>query len=239
MEAIISTVVSASISIVLTFVGIKYSSRFHIKKEGKAKEKYTVVEKISHGTKVGYIDSARVVLTKSSRDNAMGFMDVSLTAHPENIIIDRYAFTHSFIHNMFAPGKIILNEKEEWEESTPSNLFENYLTFSKKLNSIPINLINSKIRKKINECRAVESTFKYPKTYTGPRYVKRLLLIAKGIGVVYSETEYVNGDVDVYSLSKYKVNNARDYWLPVNKIGNYWEYDISYEYGTNKINLCE
>lgn len=239
METIIATTISVLVSVILTLVGIKYSSRFHIKKQGKAKEKYVVIEKISHGTKEGFIDSARVALTKSSLVNAMGFMDVSLTEHPENIFVDRYAFTHSFIHNIFAPGKIILNEKKEWEENTPSNLFDDYITSSKKLDSIPINLIADKIRKKVNECRAVESSFTYPATYTGPRYKRRLLLIAKGIGIIFSETEYVNGDKDVYSLSKYKVTDSEKYWLPVNKIGNFWEYEISFEHGANKLNLCE
>lgn len=239
METIITTIISILVSIILTLLGIKYSSRFHIKKEGKAKEKYVVIEKISHGTKAGFIDSARVALTKSSLDNAMGFMDVSLTKHPENIVVDRYAFTHSFIHNMFAPGKIILNEKQSWNEITPSNLFNDYVTSSKKLDSIPINLITDKIRKRVNECRAVESTFEYPATYTGPRYKKRLLIIAKGIGVVYSKTDYVNGDKDIYLLSKYKVTDAGEYWFPVNKTGNYWEYEISYEHGANLINMCE
>lgn len=239
METIIATIISILFTVLLTIIGIRYSSRFHIKKKGMAKEKYVVIEKSSLGTKEGYIDSARIALTKSSLKNAMGFMDVSLTEHPENIVLDRYAFTHSFVHNMFAPGKIILNSKKTWKENTPSNLFDDYVTSSKKLDSIPINLINSNIRNKINECRAVESTFSFPSTYTGPRYKSRLLLIAKGIGIVYSETNYINGDKDIYSLIKYKVSGSEEYWLPVNKVGNFWEYEIQYDHGANKLNMCE
>ncbi|MCI5218879.1 MAG: hypothetical protein D3914_06755 [Candidatus Electrothrix sp. LOE2] len=239
IETILSTSISIVVSVIMTILSIRYSSRFHIKKKGKAKEKYVVVEKVALGTNERVIDSARIVLTKSSMDNAMGFMDISLTEHPENIVVDRYAFTHSYIHNIFAPGKIILNHKKSWQENTPSNRFNDYVTISKKLDSIPVNLINKKIRGKITECRAVVSTFSYPPAYKGPRYKKRLLLIAKGIGIVHSETEYLNGDKDVYELARYKISDGKDYWLPVNKVGNYWEYEISYEYGPNIINLCE
>lgn len=239
IETVVATSISIVVSVILTVISIRYSSKFHISKKGKAKEKYVVIEKVSHGTKEGFIDSARVALTKSSMNNAIGFMDISLTEHPENIVVDRYAFTHSFIHNVFAPGKIILDKKKTWKENAPSNLFDDYQIASKKLDSIPINLIAEKIRKRINECRAIESVFFYPSTYTGPRYKKRLLLIAKGVGIVYSETEYINGDKDVYELTKYRTIEGEDYWFPVNKVGNHWEYEISYEHGPNKINLCE
>ena len=92
----------------------------------KAKEKYLVTEKISHGTKEGFIDSSRIVLCKSSLNNAMGFMDVSLTKNAESVIVDRYSFIHSFIHNIYAPGKIILENKKRWTEKAPSNLFMDY-----------------------------------------------------------------------------------------------------------------
>ena len=239
METLITTFISIFASIILTIIGIRYSSRFHIRKIGVAKERYSVIEKISHGTKDGFIDSARIALVKSSEENAMGFMDVSLTEHPENIFVDRYAFTHTFIHNIYAPGKIILHSKLNWTENTPSNLFSDYVISSRKLDSVPINLIKGKVKKMVNECRAVESTFSFPSTYPGPRYKRRLLIIAKGIGIVYSETIYINGGKDVYVLEKYKVRNGADFWFPVNSVGNYWEYKINYEYGKNVLNISE
>ena len=225
------------ISIILTIISIKYSSKYHIKKIGKAKKKFMVIEKIAHGTKDGYIDSARIALVKSSVDNALGFMDVSLTTHIEDIKVDRYAFIHSFIHNIFAPGKIILSHKNSWKENAPSNSFENYQIISKKLDTIPIDLIDHKIRKNVKECRAIKSTFIYPDTYTGPRYKDRLIIIARNIGIVYSETNYINKDKDVYILVNYKIRNTENYWFPVNNIGNVWEYEIKYDYGANQLNI--
>ncbi len=236
-------ILTSILSILLTIWGIsytiRYSSKYHIKADKRYREKYLVSEKISHGTKTGFIDSARIVLVKSSINKAMGFMDVSLTTHPEEIYIDRYAFIHSCIHTVFAPGKTLLKKDNEWIEKTPSNKFEDYKIISKKLDSIPLDQVPSKVNPKISECRAVLSTFEYPATYTGPRYKQRLTILAKGIGIVFCKTEYVNGDVDIYKLRKYNVKDSAEYWLPVNKLGNHWVYDIICEYGPNKLNMCE
>lgn len=233
---IVLSILLTTISILFT---IRYSSIYHIKDKNRGREKYTVLEKIEHRVKEGCIDSARIILEKSSFDKAIGFMDISLTTHNEEIIVDRYAFIHTCIHNLFAPGKIILKQGTEWEENAPSNQFNQYFIKSTKLDNIPLNLIQKDIRRQISECRAIESKFEYPPTYTGPRYKKRLLILAKGVGIVYSETEYINGDKDRYILRRYRVKEGVDYWFPVNKIGNYWVYDITYEYGPNKLNMCE
>jgi len=153
MEFIITTLISVS-SVVLTvystIVTIRYSSKYHVKKNGKAKEKYLVTEKISHGTKEGFIDSSRIVLCKSSLNNAMGFMDVSLTKNAESVIVDRYSFIHSFIHNIYAPGKIILENKKQWTEKAPSNLFMDYTISSKIIDpKIAEQLVNKKLREKL------------------------------------------------------------------------------------------
>ena len=236
-------VLSAVLSIFLTAIGIlfasRYSSIYHVRVKNRGREKYRVLEKIAHGVKGGYIDSARIVLEKSSFDTAMGFMDISLTTHPEEIHVDRYAFIHSCIHNVFAPGKAILKKEDSWTETAPSNQFDEYEIKSKKLDVIPLDFVPNNLKNKISECRAVESEFNYPETYTGPRYKKRLLILAKGIGIVYSKTEYINGNNDIYILKKHKVIAGKSYWLPVNKIGNYWVYDITYEHGPNKLNMCE
>lgn len=239
MEIIIRIVLSILLTTISILFTIRYSSKYHIREKNRGREKYVVLEKIEHRVKGGCIDSARVALEKSSFDKAMGFMDISLTTHPEEIIVDRYAFIHTCTHDLFAPGKIVLKQEASWEENAPSNQFNQYFIKSTKLNHVPLNLVQKNIRDQISECRAVESELEYPPAYTGPRYKKRLLILAKGIGIVYSETEYINGNKDQYILRKYKVREGGNYWFPVNKIGNYWVYDIVYEYGPNKLNICE
>lgn len=239
METLLTSILSILLTILGISVSIRYSSKYHIKESKQYREKYLVSEKISHGTKTGFIDSARIVLAKSSIDNALGFMDVSLTTHPEEIYVDRYAFIHSCIHTIFAPGKIILRNQQEWIEKAPSNEFSNYIIKSKRLDSIPLDQIPRKVRKFISECRAIESSFEYPATYTGPRYKNRLIIVAKGIGIVFCKTEYVNKDIDAYRLIKFKITGGSNYWLPVNNMGNFWIYDISCQFGPNKLNICE
>lgn len=239
VDVIIPVVLSILLAIVGILFTIKYSSKYHITEKNKGREKYVVLEKIEHREKEGCIDSARIVLEKSSFDKAMGFMDISLTTHPEEILIDRYAFIHTCTHNLFAPGKIILKQEVDWEENAPSNQFNQYFIKSTKLDRVSLNSIPKDIRDTISECRTVESKFQYPSTYTGPRYKKRLLILAKGIGIIFSETEYINGNKDRYILRKCRIREGKHYWFPVNKIGNYWVYDIVYEYGPNKLNMCE
>ncbi len=239
MELIISSILSILLTTLGISISIRYSSKYHIKGPRKYREKYLISEKISHGTKSGVLDSARIILAKSSIDKAMGFMDVSLTSHPEEIQIDRYAFIHTCTHILFAPGKTILKNEKEWEEKTPSNQFEDYIIKSRKLDTVQIDLIPIKIQRYLSECRSVESSFEYPSIYTGPRYKQRLLILAKNIGIVYCRVVYMNGDVDEYCLKEWKVPDNTGYWLPVNKRGNYWVYDIFCQHGPNKLNICE
>jgi hypothetical protein len=237
------TFFASILSVLLTILGIsftiRYSSKYHIRKDKKYRERYEILEKIAHGTKSGFIDSARIVLAKSSIDKAIGFMDVSLTTHPEEIHVDRYSFIHSCSHVLFAPGKTILTKEKSWSERAPSNQFEDFVIKSEKLDSIPLDLIPSKLKSSLSECRAVESSFDYPPTYTGPRYKKRLLILAKGVGIVFCRTEYVNGDIDTYRLRNFKIKNGKEFWLPVNNLGNYWVYDIECQFGPNMLNMCE
>lgn len=239
METLFSSILSILLTILGIYFTIRYSTKYRVKGNKRYREKYVVLEKITHGTKTGFIDSARIILEKSSIDKAMGFMDVSLTTLSEEIYVDRYAFIHSCTHILFAPGKIILKKEKEWSENVSSNQFKNYIIHSKKLDSFPLDLIPDTVKKNISECIAVESSFEYPITYTGPRYEERLIILAKGIGIVFCRTKYVNGDADIYRLIKFKVKNGSDYWFPVNNRGNYWIYDIICQYGPNKLNMCE
>lgn len=168
----------------------------------------------------------------------MGFMDIAFTNNSEDIIIDRYAFIHSCIHNIISPGKEILKSKPSWSETVKSNEFT-YKIRNTRTDKVPINLIPTKFRNMVSTCVLIKSEFDYHDVYTGPRHRKRLIIMAKGIGIVYSKAEYANGDTDCYTLNNYKTKEGNDYWLPFNKVGNWWEYDIIYEHGPNKVNISE
>ena len=159
-----------------------YSQKFLTKKSGPHKERYQVIEKVSHETKNGFIDSMRIILNKSSIDNAFGFMDLSITNNSENIYVDRYAFLNSYAHVLFSPGKYILHKNNEWSESSVlSNGFEIEIT-SKKLDSIPINLIPNKLKNRISDCIAIESLFSFPSNYSGYRYSRTPLKLRLCMG---------------------------------------------------------
>ena len=233
---ILITIFGTIIGTVLTF---RYSSTYHIKTAGKGKEKWLVLEKVSHASRTGVADSSRLVLQKSSFKNAQGFIDISLNTNNNAIIINRYATIHSCIHSIFSPGKIIIQDAMTWEEKTKSNSFT-YTIKAKVLDSIPMNDIDKKLKTEIYECRAIEYNFEYPEIYTGPRYKKRIIVFAAGIGIVSCKTEYINGDMDAYKLTKYNIlKGSNDNWLPVNIPGNWWEYEISFSFGPNGTNICE
>lgn len=234
---------SSAISIILTAVSILftvwYSTKFHIKKSNKAREKYMVLEKISHGTKSGFIDSARIFLEKSSIENASGFMDISLTTSNEDIIIDRSAFIHSCIHNVIAPGKIILHKNKTSKEKIKTNGFADFEILSQKSDTNELDLVPKNLLKNMKEIRTVDQKFIYPDNYIGPRYKSRKFIFAKGIGLIYVQTVYINENVDKYVLKKYKVRKKSTRWIPFETLGNYWVYDISYETGPNKFTMNE
>jgi hypothetical protein len=205
----------------------------------KSREKYRVIEKIELRQKSGKCsDSARLILEESSIHNALGFMDISISDNPENISFERYAFINSFIHNLIAPGKILLKKNASWKEKASSNEFISFYINSKKLTSYPIEKIPVEYRNNDYEYCVIESTLDYPKTYTGPRYSKRLLIFVKGLGIVFGKTEYKNNDIDIYRLRDYKIQEeGKEFWFPI-QVGNYWVYEIDYEHGTNKLNMC-
>lgn len=217
------------ITALLTIVGIlftmRYSSKYHVRGNGKHREKYQVIKKVSHGTKSGFIDSMRIILTKSSVNTSIGFMDVSIKNNPEEICVDRYAFLDSYTHILFSPGKIISRNAMTWSENVLSNGYDVTIK-SKRLDSVPFELIPKKIKNKISDCRAIQSDFEFDSNYTGYRYKSRLIILAKGIGIVFCRVEYQDNNVDIYRIRKYKVLNGKTYWLPVFKEGNYWIYDI-------------
>jgi len=218
MEQIFAVILTILLTVLSIRISIIYSSKYVIKKKNKGREKYIVSEKIETRIKEGCLDSARIILEKSSFDKAMGFMDISLMTNNEEIIIDRYAFINTCTHNLLAPGKIILRQMSNWEEQAPSNRFDKYFIKSEKLEEIPYNLIPKKIKRNYSDFLAVESNFEYPSTYTGPRYNRRLVILAKNVGIVYFETEYKVGHKDYYILKKFKIKNESSSWFPFNSI---------------------
>jgi len=117
-------------------------------------------------------ESARLVLEKSSIENAMGFVDVSISDDQDSVILDRYALIHSCLHSVIAPGKIMLKDAASWKENAPSNGFASYSLSSKRINEIPVSKIPAKVVKSGANLKAIETSFSYPESYTGPRYKK-------------------------------------------------------------------
>ena len=223
------------------YATIKYSSYYHVRGRGKAREKYMVVERIPHRTKRGIEDIARLVIVKSSVKNAMGFMDVEVNCeNNDRILVKRYAFIHTFIHVWFAPGRIILKEEQNWIEKVESNYFKSFYISCEKKYMLPVDLISAswmrKIRRRVEEFITTKCTFKYPKTYTGPRYKERLIVFGRGVGIVYAKVTYSDGDEDVYVLRDFKVKR-NSFWIPVFDVGNWWVYDISYSKPPSSVNI--
>ncbi len=236
------TLISIIIALVLAFIGyylnIYFSSKYRIKGGGHHKECYQVIEKVSHQESTGFIHSMRLILTKSSLDNAVGFMDLLLTNNSEIIYVNRYAFINSFTHVIISPGKYILHESSEWIENQESDGFKTKIK-TKRLNSVPYDKIPNKIKRKISNCIAVESSFEFPLNYTGYCYTKRLVVLAKGIGIVFCQVEYSNQNKDTYRLEKFRVPNKSDCWFPFNNVGNFWIYDIEYQTIPTQHIICE
>ena len=235
---ILSIILTLFLALLSIYYTKYYSTVYHINGENKGKEMYFLLEKLELPTKSKVKDSARIILKKSSFRNASGFMDISIADNAEEIQLDSYSFIHSCIHNIIAPGKIILKPENTWEEKVKSNEFENFVIKSTQESTLS-NYLPKKFKNKNLSYKFVKSEFSFPKTYYGPRYKKRILILAKGIGIIYSKTEYINGNIDIYKLTKWKIVDGKDYWIPLNKEGNFWEYDITYEFGPNKLNLSE
>ncbi len=234
------TGLSTAISVYAT---MKFSSYYRVREPGKAREKYMVVEKLSHHARNKVDDITRIVIVKSSVKNALGFMDIEASyKNNDQVIVKRYAFIHTFTHVWFAPGKVILKKEQTWTEKVESNYFKSYYISCKKNLMLPADLLSKswmkKIRKVSKEFLTVQCTFRYPKTYTGPRYRERIIVFAKGVGIVYAKVIYSDGDMDVYILRDFKVReNAL--WFPILDVGNWWIYDIEYSKPPSSVNIQE
>ena len=122
MESIVGIVISVIMGAIGIYFTIKYSSVYHIRKRGRAKEKYKIVDCIELREKNKTIDLYRLVLDKSSIKNSMGFAD--FTTQNGMIVAKHYAFVNSCIHNIIAPGKILIKEEvASWVETAPSNKY--------------------------------------------------------------------------------------------------------------------
>ena len=237
MDPIIGIIISIGIGAIGIYFTIKYSSVYHIREKGKAKERYKIIEYVEFREKNETLDLYRMVLDKSSFKNAIGFAD--FTIQNGEIKAKHYAFVNSCIHNIIAPGKILIKkDATSWIENAPSNKFVSYKIRTKVIENLSPDLIPKRYDKYASKCLCIESGFGYPKTYTGPRYEKRAITLCRGIGIVRSETIYRSGQRDLYVLRKFNVRKKSESWFPLS-IGNYWVYDIEYSIGPNKININE
>ncbi|MCJ7649690.1 MAG: hypothetical protein MUP85_13830 [Candidatus Lokiarchaeota archaeon] len=235
---LISILFSLLVGALGIYFTIKYSSIYHIRNKGKIREKYRITEIIEFRKKNETIDLYRMVLEKSSIKNAMGFVD--FIKSDGEIKAKHYAFINSCIHNILAPGKIIFDDnKTIYTEKAPSNEFTSYTIKTQRFRNASDKLIPKRYRKYSPKCFYTESEFDYPKTYTGPRYDKRIITFCPGIGILRSETIYKSGQKDTYILKNHKIKDKTEMAFPINNIGNYWVYDIEYSVGPNKININE
>lgn len=230
-------VIGVCLAAIGLYYTIKYSPVYHIRKKGKAKERYKITDYIQFRQKRGTVDLYRMVLDKSSIKNAAGFAD--FTTQDGEIRANHYAFANSCIHNIIAPGKILMKEEvTSWIENAPSNKFISYKIRSRAIENPLSDLIPRRYNKYSSKCRCVESEFDYPKTYTGPRPKKRLITFCRGIGILRSETIYKGEQRDLYVLRKFGIEKKSESWFPLD-IGNYWVYDIEYSIGPNRICINE
>jgi hypothetical protein len=230
---LITTVILGLIGI---YVTLRYSPNFIVTGKGKARERYKIVESFEFREKSETFDLYRLVLDKSSFKNATGFADLMM--RNGGLEMKHYAFINSCIHNVIAPGKVLIRNSDSWVERAPSNKFLSYKIETRVIEDSPEELIPEKYRKYREKCLCTESDFEYPKTYTGPRYKKRVITFCRGIGIIRAETTYKGGGMDLYLLRKHKVQRNPESLFPLS-IGNYWIYDIKYSVGANKININE
>ncbi len=206
---------------------------FVAKEKGHAIEKYMVTDIYRFNVKNDVYDLAQLQLVESSIRNGCGFAGIHVDK--EKIIFHHYGFANNCLHAVIAPGDVLL-DCDAKTLKTQSNEFKS-ISIDHNPKQLPKEFLPEKYRKTAIESLLVSMEFEFPKTYTGPMYQSKSLLFAKGIGLVKAVTTYRDGQTDEFTLNKHRVSEASDAWWPVHTLGNYWEYDISYAKGPNKVNI--
>lgn len=227
----------AAISLLIQlFVGQAYV--LFIKK-GRAREKYAITDIMTHYIKGKSIPLARLQLIKSSVKNACGFAD--LYKENERIIFRHYAFANNCFHNISAPGNILFDDSV-LESTTESNKFDG-ISLSYEYSPGSADLLPKPFRNKSSASLTVKVGFTFPDDYVGPIYKSKEFLFGKGIGLVRAVVVYNTGQTNVFELRKFKIRSHSSSWLPLESIGNWWDYDVEYfsgpANGPTKFNISE
>lgn len=217
----------------LVSIGTSERSHFSPKEKGRAIEKYMVTDIYRFNVKNNVYDLAQLQLVQSSIRNGCGFAGVHVDK--EKIVFHHYGFANNCFHAIIAPGDIILDQ-DAGTLKAQSNEFKS-ISIDHNPKSLPKEFLPDKYRKIAIESLLVSMEFQFPKTYTGPMYQSKTILLAKGIGLIKSVTTYRNGQTDEFILKNHLVKEASDAWWPVHTLGNYWEYEINYSLGPNKVNI--
>ena len=151
--------------------------------------------------------------------------------------VHRYSFNNSFSHLLFAPGKSLVPSIEE--ETVNSNGYQFKIDYEVQTN---VNLIPSLVDHILfdkHNLVQVESMFSYSPDYTGPKYKKRILIFARGIGIIYCKVIYSDERWDTVFLDSFNINKNTDDLFPVTEIDNKWLYIIHHQTPYNITNMSE
>ncbi len=208
-------------------------------KKWHAREKYAITDIMTYHVKGKSIPLVRLQLIKSSVKNACGFAD--LYKDDNKIVFRHYAFANNCFHNVCAPGTILFDGSIS-TATTESNEFDG-ITISYTYSLGSPDLLPKRFRKKSSASLSVRINYMFPPDYVGPPYKTKEFIFAKGIGLVSAVIVYNTDQTNVFELRRFKLQNHSSSWLPVESVGNWWEYDIEYFSGSangpTKFNICE
>ena len=230
-------VLGAFISLLIQlFVGQAYVL---FTKKGRAREKYAITDIMTYHVKGKSFPLARLQLIKSSVKNACGFAD--LYKDNDKIVFRHYAFANNCFHNISAPGNVLFDDSVS-TATTESNEFDG-ITISYDYSPGSADLLPRRFRKKSSASLTVKVSFTFPSDYVGPIYKSKEFLFARGVGLVRAVIVYNTDQTNIFELRNFKLQSHSASWLPLEGVGNWWDYDVEYFSGSangpTKFNICE
>jgi len=193
-------------------------------KKGRALESFRLVHKDSNHSKI--------ILNKSSVKNAIGFIRFSNTSNIEEVIIERFAFTNTFTNGLFFIGHNLLRNTTVWN----NQIQQNPSIFQYTTAEISPDSYRGRIYKKVLKVNPQLKAIRLDLS-THPNYHSQTIVFARGIGIVYSKLDFKNRDYIEYKLKKWKITDGSRFWLPVNRVDNYWRYEILTTSSPNSLSI--
>lgn len=193
-------------------------------KKGRALESFRLVHKDSNHSKI--------ILNKSSVKNAIGFIRFSNTSDIEEVIIERFAFTNTFTNGLFFIGHNLLKNTTEWN----NQIQQNSSRFQYNTVGISPDSYRGRICKKVLKVNPELKVIRLDLS-THLNYHSQTIVFARGIGIVYSKLDFKNRDFIEYKLKKWKITDGSGFWLPVNRVDNYWRYEIITTSSPNSLSI--